>query len=65
VEGVDDFGVVDALEVDRGDPEVAVSELALDHDERDAFVGHLDGVGVPELVRREAAAHAGPGSSPA
>jgi hypothetical protein len=39
--------------------------LALDYDERDAFVGHLDGVGVPELVRGKTAAHAGPGSSPA
>jgi len=27
VDGVDDLGVVDALEVDRGDAEVAVSEL--------------------------------------
>jgi hypothetical protein len=65
VDGVDDFGVVDALKVDRGDTEDAVSKLALDHDERDAFVGHLGGVGVPELVRREAAADAGRGSSPA
>jgi hypothetical protein len=35
-----------------------VSELALDDNQRDAFTGHLDGVGVSELVRREAAAHA-------
>ena len=65
MDGVDDFGVVDALEVDRGDPEVAVSELSLDDDERDAFVGHLDRVGVPELVRGKAAARTGSGSSPA
>jgi hypothetical protein len=45
VDGVDDLGVVDALEIDRGDAEVAVSELALDDDQRDAFAGHLDGVG--------------------
>ena len=57
--GVDDLGVVDALQVDRGDPEVAVAELALDDDQWDAFAGHLDGVGVAQLVRREAAAHAG------
>jgi hypothetical protein len=30
VDGVDDLGVVDALEVDRGDAEVAVAELPLD-----------------------------------
>ena len=53
MDGVDDVGVVDALEVGRGDAEVAVAELALDDKERDAFVGHLDGVGVAELVRRE------------
>jgi len=42
-----------------------VSELALDDDQRDAFAGHLDGVGVPELLRREAPSHAGSGGSPA
>jgi hypothetical protein len=36
VDGVDDLGVVDALNVDRGDPEVAVAELALDDGQRDA-----------------------------
>jgi len=41
------------LEVDRGDAEVAVAELALDDDERHALVRHLDGVGVAELVGRE------------
>jgi hypothetical protein len=49
MDGVEDFGVVDALEVEGGDPEVAVAELALDEDEGDASVGHLDGVSVPEL----------------
>jgi hypothetical protein len=39
VDGLDDLGVVDALEVDRGDPEVAVAELALDDGQRDALVG--------------------------
>lgn len=34
-------------------------ELALDDDQRNAFVRHLDGMGVPELVRREAAPDAG------
>jgi hypothetical protein len=31
-------------------PKVAVSELPLDHDQRHAFVGHVDGMGVTELV---------------
>jgi hypothetical protein len=34
-----------------------VSEFALDEDERDAFAGHLDGLGVTELMRRESAPH--------
>src|SRR3954447_24153435 len=42
VDGVDDLGVVDALVVDRSGSEVAVAELALDDDQRDAFVCHLD-----------------------
>jgi hypothetical protein len=44
VDRFDNFGVVDALQVDRSDAEVAVSELALDHDQRHAFAGHLDDV---------------------
>src|SRR4051812_20352266 len=59
VDGVDDLGVVDALEVDRGDAEVGVAELALDDDQRHAFAGHFDGVRVAELVRREAPTHPG------
>ena len=55
--GVDDLRVIDSLEVGRGDPEVRVPQLALDDDERDAFVGHLDGVRVPELVWREPASY--------
>ena len=40
-------------------------QLALDHDERHAFVGHLDGVCVSKLVRSEAPPHAGlPGDVP-
>ena len=38
-----------------------LSELALDHDQRDAFAGHLDGVSVTKLVSREAAPHSGRG----
>src|SRR5215211_7529954 len=59
VDGVDDLGVVDALEGDRGDAEVAVAELALDDDQRDALVGHLDGVRVTQLMRCEASPYAG------
>jgi hypothetical protein len=57
VDGLDDLGVVDSLQVDGGDAEVAVAELALDDDERYVFACHFDGVGVPELVGREAPAH--------
>ena len=31
-----------------------MAELALDHYERDTLVGHLDGMRVAELMRREA-----------
>jgi hypothetical protein len=51
-----------ALEVDAGDAGVAVSELALDDDERHAFMSHLDRVGVAEVVWHEASPHAGRGS---
>jgi hypothetical protein len=40
-----------------------VPELALDHDQRDAFVCHLDGVRVAALVRREPAPDARRSSS--
>lgn len=36
-----------------------MAQLALDDDEGDAFVRHLDGVSVPELVGCEATSHAG------
>ena len=65
MDGFDDLGVVDALQVDRRDAEVVVAELALDHDQRHAFARQLDGVRVPELVRREASAHAGRDGGPA
>ena len=53
MDGFDDLAAVDALEVNAGDAEVGMPELALDHDERNTFVRHLDRVGVPQLVRRE------------
>ena len=61
MDGLNDLGVVDGLEMAGGDAEVAVSELALDDDQRDTFARHFDRVGVAELVWREAPAHAGRG----
>jgi hypothetical protein len=49
------------LEVDAGDAEVGVPELALDNDQRDAFVRHLDRVSMPELVGRKPAPDTGLG----
>jgi len=40
------------------------TELSLDHDERHAFVGHLDRVRVPQLVRSEPATNTGEGGGP-
>jgi hypothetical protein len=59
VDGGDDLGVVDALQVDGSDAEVGVPQLALDDVERDALVGEFDGVGVAQLVEREPPPHRG------
>jgi hypothetical protein len=61
VDGGDDLGAVDPLEIDGGDAEVGVPQLALNDVERYALVGQLDGVGVAELVGSEAAPHTGLG----
>jgi hypothetical protein len=53
VDGGDDLGGVDPLQINRGDAEVGVPQLALDDVERDALVGEFDGVGVAELLGRE------------
>lgn len=63
MDGADDLVAVDALEMNAGDAEVGVSELALDHDERDALVRHLDRVSVSKLMRREPPPHACCGGS--
>ena len=47
------------LQVDRGNPEVRLAELPLDHVERHAFSSHLNSVRVPKQMRREATTHAG------
>ena len=39
-------------------PRCSVSQLPLDHDKRDTFVRHLNRVGVPQLMGREAPSHA-------
>jgi hypothetical protein len=41
---------------DRRHAEVDVAELALDHLQRNTFAGHLDGVGVAQLVGGRSAA---------
>jgi hypothetical protein len=64
MDGRDDLRAIDALQIDRGDPEVGMAELALDDDERDAFVGHLDRVRVPQLVRGEPATNTGESGGP-
>jgi hypothetical protein len=54
---LDDLSCVDALVINRCDAEMGMSELPLDDGQPDPFVGHLDRVSVPELVRREPPAH--------
>jgi hypothetical protein len=65
MDGLDDLGVVDALQVDRRDAEVAVAKLALDHDQRHALARELDGMRVPELMRREPPPHTSCNGGPA
>src|SRR3954452_24453547 len=64
VDGLDDLLGIDALQMDRCHAEVAVPELALDYVQRHALAQQLECVRVPQLVRDEAAAHAGPGRAP-
>src|SRR4051812_43338896 len=59
VDGVDDLVAVDAPQVDRGDAQVGMPELALDKGQRNALAGRFDGVGLAELVRCEAPLDAG------
>ena len=54
MDGLDDLGVVDALQVHGYDAEVAVAELALDDYQRHALAREFDGMGVPELMGSEA-----------
>jgi hypothetical protein len=58
VDGVDDLGAGDALQVDRGIPRL-VWPSCLDDDQRDAVARHPNGVRVAELMKRDAPAQAG------
>jgi hypothetical protein len=51
---LDDLAVVNSLQIDGGDAEVRVTELALYDVEWHALAGHLDGVRVSELMWRKA-----------
>ena len=57
MDGVDDLGAVDPLQVNRGDPEIRVPELPLDDDERHSLMRHLHGMRVTELMGREPSTH--------
>ena len=57
MDGADDLSAVDALQVDAGDPKVGVPKLTLDHDQRNAFVRHLDRMSMAQLVGREPPSH--------
>jgi hypothetical protein len=59
VDGADDLAAVDALQVDARDGKVGVPKLPLDNNQRNALVRHLDGVRVPQLMRREPATDPG------
>jgi hypothetical protein len=54
VDRADDLLRGDAFEVGAGGREVCVPELALDQWQRDPLTQQLDGVGMAELMRREA-----------
>ncbi len=54
----DDLGAVDPLQVDAGNPQVAMAELALDRHQRLTLVGKLDSLRMPQLMRCEPSAHA-------
>jgi len=61
MDGVDDLGAVDPLQIDRRHPEVRVPELALDDHQRHALARHLDSVSMPELMGCKPPTHPGGG----
>jgi len=56
--GVDDLGVIDPTQIHRRDPEIGMPELPLYDQQRDTLAGHLDGVSMSQLVRRNSTANA-------
>ena len=48
VDGLDDLGVVDPAQISGRDREVGMSELSLDHDQRDPLARHPDRMRMPE-----------------
>jgi hypothetical protein len=50
VNGMNDLGVVNPAQVHRGDREVGVAQLALDHEQRDPLARHLHRVSMAQLV---------------
>jgi hypothetical protein len=48
MDDINDLATLDPLQIDRGDPEVRMAELALDHIQGHALARHLDGVGMAE-----------------
>jgi hypothetical protein len=57
VDGVDDLRVIDSTQVHRRDGQVSVAELALDNEQGHTLSRHLDGMGVEQLIGREATPH--------
>jgi hypothetical protein len=49
VDGLDDLGVVDSAEASGCDGEIGVTELTLDHDQRDPLTRHLNRMRVPPV----------------
>lgn len=54
---IDDLTAIDALQIDRGDPEIGVPELALDHIERDTLARHLHRMRMAKLMGCESPTH--------
>jgi hypothetical protein len=44
---MNDLGAVDPTQIRGGDRKIGVTELALNHNDRHAFMGHLNSVRVP------------------
>jgi hypothetical protein len=58
VHGADDLLGVYALQINARDSEVGVTQLPLDHVDRNALSRHLDGMSMPQLMGGKAPANA-------